>query len=82
MVSRAIGYNGLVIAIIGDGINPVLIAYVTGEPQASMQEPRYEAAKLALLLAVSVPAFGLPSYLYCRRERSPKPALAEGLKDS
>ena len=47
-----------------------------------MQEPRYEVAKLALLLAVSVPAFGLPCYLYYRRERSSAPALAEGLKDS
>jgi len=68
-VGRTIGYNGVVVALIGDGLAPVLMHQcVTGSDQAA----RYTRVRVMLLIAIIITTFSLPAFLYqnCATKRS------------
>jgi hypothetical protein len=62
-VGRTLGYNGLVIALFGSGVSPVLLALAQAPSDPTVQRLHFQAVRIALL-CVQLPAtVALPIYL-------------------
>ena len=63
-VGRSIGYNLLIIAVVGDGLSPLLTAYAAADGlSAEVQSIRYQNVKIVLLCILVPSVIALPWYL-------------------
>jgi len=62
-VGRTLGYNGLVIAVIGDALSPVLMGIAQGGTGDADEETRYTIVKVFLLCVLLPISAALPIYL-------------------
>ena len=62
-VGRALGYNGLIIAILGDAMNPALMSLAQTDATSTEQLTRFTNIKIVLLCLLLPVSIALPYYL-------------------
>ena len=63
-VGRTLGYNGLVIALVGDGLSPLLMAYAGQATGPANEIERFQHVKYGLLAVLLPITLSVPAYLY------------------
>jgi len=75
-VGRTLGYNGLLIAIIGDALAPVLMSFAQASSGPADEENRYMIVKIVLLCILGPISASLPIYLRRISAKPPVTAVA------
>ena len=77
LVGRTIGYNGIFVALIGDAVAPLLMAYAQSDDvDRDEQSARFTQIRIGLLVAIVITTFALPAYLYLGSPCSAKRVVA------
>ena len=63
-VGRTLGYNGLIIALVGDGLTPLLMSYASTAADEAHETANFQRIKFGLLAVLLPITIALPVYLY------------------
>ena len=70
-IGRALGYNGLIIAIFGDALSPPLLSFAQRNATEEEQVTNFLIIKIALLCILLPVSIALPLYLRSTLARAP-----------